>query len=137
MDFLTKIKKGYFYFFYRLYIFFDASALKWWSDWKASVSITMLEIYFLITIQGIISIILNVDLFFEITANLVIWIIIGTLNFIIFIHNDKWKTYIEEWEHLSKRKVQIGVFIVCAIIAFILGSLVFMFYLLSRTTFNH
>lgn len=43
---MEKIKRAYYYFFYKLYKFWDyVSYPKFWSHWKAGISIVVLELW--------------------------------------------------------------------------------------------
>lgn len=135
MNFLTKLKKAYFYFFYRLYIFFETSTLKWWSDWKAELSISVFEIYLVITLAGILSEILKINLV-HLVPIILISLIILISNYFIFLHNEKWKLYIEEFKKLPKSKSLVGGIVIWIIIVLVFASLIFMYYLVSISNQN-
>lgn len=121
-----KIIKIYYYFFYQLYKFWEwISYLKFWSDFKAAVSIIFLEIG--IVYSGIFyySYITNTQIKLSNTDPLIILmggIIIG-LNYFSFIHLEKWKDYNAEFDKFPKKKNIIGGVIVWLIIIIIIVSI--------------
>ncbi len=49
--------KAYYYLFYKIYKFYEKAPARFWSDWKASISITALEIWLLFLLFNVRSII--------------------------------------------------------------------------------
>ncbi len=118
------IKKGYYYLFYKLYKFWETAPAKFWSDFKAGVSIIALELWLLFLIFNIRSLIMNQKLEFEISHPVIIvpFLIIIIGNYILFVHTDKWKEYNAKFEQLPKKKNMIGGIIVWIIIILIIVS---------------
>ncbi len=110
--------RAYYYLFYKLYNYWETAPAKFWSDFKAGISIITLEIWLLFLIFNIRSLIRNEKLEFEISHPIIVVptliIIIG--NYILFVHTDKWKEYNAEFDQLPKKKNIIGGIIVWTII---------------------
>jgi len=58
------------------------------------------------------------------------------LNYILFLHNDKWKLYVRELDKQSGKQQLRGGIIVWSIIVLILSNLIFMFYLMSKVDWS-
>jgi hypothetical protein len=127
-----KIKTAYYYFFYKLYKFYESSPWKWWSEWKASLTLTVLTFMLLFSISGYYLIFTHVDLLNSLTAWLVIAFLIMIINYVIFHSSSQWKEYNAEFNKWSVKKNRIGSLIVLSIALLVLSNLVFMFYLMSR-----
>ena len=135
---MNVIKNCYYYFFYKLYNWYESFPLKWWSDWKAAFSITILEILMLVTLEGILSALNERDLI-PINTNIFaisIGIIIFWLNYFVFIYKDKWKPYVDRFEMWPKNKNKLGGIIVWIIIGIVFISLILMYYMLSKVNWN-
>ena len=129
---MKKIVKAYHYIYYKLY--------KWigeengWTDWKASLSMDALIFFFLF------SFIIYTDVFINPNLNLgndylltgIFILIIVVPNYFIFNHKDQWKGIIKEFDKLPDRTNNIGGAIVFAVLLFIIGNLIFSFYLMSQ-----
>lgn len=132
---LHDIKRAYYYFFYKLYKFWEsASDPKFWSDWKAGVSIITLELLIAISVGAYYAVgtktILNLSV--KTPVVFIILAIVIFLNYLAFIHTNKWKEYVKEFDQLPKRKNRIGSWVVLGIILLVLGNVFFSFYLMSR-----
>lgn len=112
----------YYYLFYKLYKFWDKISIpRFWTDFKAGVSIIALEIWILFSIFNSYSIIKNEKIDIEFTNPIIILplIFIFILNYLCFVHSDKWKEYNEEFDKLPRKKNIIGGIIVWTIIILI------------------
>lgn len=111
--------KAYYYLFFKLYQFWEfASIPAFWSDFKAAISITGLEIWLFFTLLNIGDLITNQKLEAKITDPIFI-IPIGFIivtNFLLFIYSDEWKEHNEEFKHLPRYKNIIGGFIIWLLI---------------------
>jgi hypothetical protein len=134
-----KLKLGYYYFFYKLYKFFLNGPSNWLSDWKAGISMLALEIWLGISIVGYISIALKKDIFpndrfhFSIIAPFVLLV---AIKYIFFLHDDTWKEYAQMFDRWPKRKNRAGTIVVWGIVLLIVANLIFMYYLMSKTTWE-
>ncbi len=126
----------YYYFFYVLFKTFESIEFRWWSEWKAALSVSILEIMILITLEGILSFLFKLNIFSNDTITIIIASIILILNYFIFLHNDKWMPFIDKFDKFPKRKNQIGGVFVWATILIIVAALIFMYYLLSQVYSN-
>jgi len=127
--------KAYYYLFYKLYKFWEfVSIPRFWSDFKAIVSIVALEVWLLFSIINTYSIVENNKFNIEFSNALILvpFCSIIILNYTVFIHTDKWKEYNAEFDQLSRRKNIIGGIIVWAIILSIIVSVFTSAYLLQK-----
>lgn len=117
--------KGYQYFFYKLYRFYESSMYsKWWSEWKAYLSILALSIWLYSAIQT------SYHYFFKVPlessnaiidfSTLIFVLIISAINWFVFVYESRWKNIVSEFDKLSKRQNKIGGIIVWTIIISIL-----------------
>ncbi len=128
------IKKAYYYLYYKLYNFAVSISDDAINQWKPLVTIIVLQglliaeifIWYTITTKRIFSITNPLTFFLPIVG------VIGIANYIFFLHGDKWKKYIAEFEIYDKRKKSIGGIVVFLLIALVLVSVVFSFYRLSQ-----
>lgn len=66
----------------------------------------------------------NVRIFYT-----VFFILFAILNYVIFLHNDRWKKIIKSFSNLEKRKNQIGTVVVYLILLMIVLSWLYSMYL--------
>lgn len=122
---MNKIKQAYYYFFYKIYkvmLWTSAPFGNFFSDFRASLVIIALEIWFCITIYSYLSIFIGEKISVSITepSGFIPYVVIVGLNIYFFNSSYKWKPYFEEFENWSKRKNLIGSIIVWSIILFII-----------------
>lgn len=135
---MKKIKKAYYYFFYKIYksIIYTSNLFggEFWSDFKAGIAVGALEIWFLASILNYYSIINNIKLNISLTNPIILipLILLFVLNYFTFIHTDVWKIYNKEFDGLSKEKNKRGSIIVWTIIAFIIINFLVSVYLLQK-----
>jgi hypothetical protein len=131
---MEKIKKAYYYLFYKFYKMSEAAPSRWLSDWKAAIVIGALEIWLLLSIGVYFSVCTKRVLALELSKPIIYvpLVTILILNYISFIHTDEWKDYVKEFDQLPKEKNRLGSWIVFAIVVFVLANLIFSFYLMSR-----
>ncbi len=58
------------------------------------------------------------------------------LNYFAFVHTDIWKKYVKEFDRLPKHKNKLGNWIVLGVVLFIIGNLIFSFYLMSQVDWS-
>lgn len=129
--------KVYYYLFYQLYKFWEfISFPKFWSDFKAAVSIVALEVWTIISLFVYYKVFVNRFYSFNESLFFLLCGIVIIINIIIFVYLDKWKEYNEEFDKLSKKKNIIGGVIVWTIILLIIANLIYSFYLMSQIDWN-
>jgi len=129
------LEKGYRYLFYKLYRFYERAPSVWWSDWKASFSLMVLEVWLLLSFMVYYKVITKRDLIPDNRLTIVsitVVVILSAIKYFVFEHQNRWKEYVEEFTKLPKKKNRIGTLIVWLIVLFILGNLVFSFFLLRQ-----
>jgi len=129
------VKKAYYYVFYKLYKFWEAiSAPKFWSNWKASLSIDILEIFLALSAIVYYAVftrtILNIDI--KKPVVLAPFAAIVVINYFIFHHHDQWKDIIVEFDQWEKRKNRIGGCVIGIVAVAIIANLIFAFYIMSK-----
>lgn len=132
------IKKAYYYFFYKIYKSIEYTSEElggaFWTDFKAGLAIAALEIWLLLSIGNYFSVVTKKNEELSITMPVVYIpvLILFILNYFSFMHNDKWKEYNRKFDQLPKSTNIIGTWIVVGIIVFIIGNLIYSFYLMSQ-----
>lgn len=117
---LERIKKGYYYFFYKLYKFWDyVSVPKFATDFKAIISIIALEIWLCFSCLDYYLYINNIKVHLNFFNPFIFFpfILLIVVNYIAFIHNDYlWRKYNEEFDNLPRNRNIIGGIIVWFVI---------------------
>ena len=133
------IKRYYYYLFYKFYKFGEWSPSSFPSDWTATVAILALEIGFLISLK-----VYYFDFFnrnddwnpFSLQT-IIPFAGILLLNYLAFLINDKWKTYVNEFEQLPESKNLTGTWIVVGISIFVIVNIVVAFHIMGQITGVH
>ncbi|PIF33082.1 hypothetical protein CLU81_3656 [Flavobacterium sp. 9] len=134
--------KAYQYFFYKLYRFYEASIYsKWWSEWKAYVTMLALSIWSYSAIEISYHYLFNIPLkssnsIIDIST-LVFAFAISALNWFLFVYQNKWKAIVINFDKLSKKQNRIGGIIVWVVIILILFFYwIYSIPLLGKITYN-
>ncbi|HEY2580513.1 MAG TPA: hypothetical protein VGI43_01825 [Mucilaginibacter sp.] len=103
--------KAYYYLFYKLYRFWENISIpKFMSDWKAELSIDVIEIF--LGLSGIAYYTIVSKKWIDFGNNkyiIFIYILFIALpNYFIFHHKDKWKKIVHEFDKWPERKNKIG-----------------------------
>lgn len=135
------MKKAYYYFFYKLYkimLWTSSPFENFFSKFRASLALIVLELWIIFTIQNCYEILNNGGS--KPNSNLFIYIMglaIIILNYIsLDYYESVWKKYKEEFDELPKRKNMIGGIIVWIIILFITVSFFFSTFYLHKINFG-
>lgn len=120
-----KLLKAYQFFFYKLYRFYESSPNnRWWSEWKAYVTILALSIWLYCAIGVSYHYFFNVSMKSSNTSvdlsTIIFGLFVGITNWILFERKDKWKVIVKEFNELPKQKDKIGGIIVWTIIILII-----------------
>ncbi len=115
--------KAYYYFFYHLYKFWEwISYPKFWSDFKAGVSMGVLEMWIISGLINYYRIYINQEMIFSRNFYIGMVVFVLGLNYLSFIHTDKWKEYNAEFDKLPRYKnIICGIIIWIIIISIIVG----------------
>jgi len=126
-------KKGYQYFYYRLYKYFE-SGVVWMTEWKASASLDILEVLLLASFGCYYKVITKntTDLSLRIPIVWVPVLAIILFNYFTFHSRDQWKQIVKQFNQLDKRTNIIGKWIFWGVIIFVIANFAFSYYLLLR-----
>lgn len=128
---MEKMKRVYYYLFYKFYKMSEAAPSRWWSDWKASLALIVLKIWFIVSILIYYKIFLNPNA--DIIGSEISWIflviIISLIDYFTFHHRDQWKEIVAMFDQLPKKQNRIGSWIVLGVVLFVIANLIFSFYL--------
>jgi hypothetical protein len=135
-----KIKRAYYYLFYKFYKFWEiVSTPKFISDWKAELSIDVLEIF--LGLSGIVYYTVISKKWIDFGNGKYIipiyLIFVAVPNYFIFHHQNQWKQIVHEFDKWPKRNNKIWGIIVWTIISIIITNLIFAFYLMSQIDWKH
>lgn len=128
--------KLYYYLFYKLYKFWETAPARFWSEWKASLSIVILQIWFVASLFVYYKVFVNNYYQFNKNLFILLGITLFVINYYTFHYNDKWKNKVEEFNKLPKNKNFFGGIIVWSIIAIIICIILLSFYLMSQVDWN-
>ncbi|WP_326983448.1 hypothetical protein VUJ46_02560 [Chryseobacterium sp. MYb264] len=139
---MEKIKRAYYYFFYKIYKSIECTSGlvggAFWTDFKAGIALGVLEIWLLSSLLTYYSLLTNIKLNLSIT-NPIILIPLTTLfiiNYFAFIHKNIWKDYNREFDKLSERQNKKGSIIVWIIVIFIAANFFGSAYLLQKYVYK-
>lgn len=127
---VQKLTKAYYYLFYKLY--------KWigeengWADWKAGIAVMTFEIWFVLSLFNYYNTLIDKNFDPNNTLFITVGVIIISINVYLFTYLDHWKNRIKEFDKLPDRTNNIGGAIVFVVLLFIIGNLIFSFYLMSQ-----
>ncbi len=133
---MKKIHKAYQYFYYKIYKSIEYTSESqgvFWSEWKTSFILLVLEIFILLSTINYYTFFSNNIINFD-SHNLLIFgvvLFITTINYFIFHYNDKWKDININFDKLPQIKNKQYGIIVWSIILLIVFSLGFSFYCLD------
>ena len=120
---MERLKRCYYYFFYKIYKSIEYTSEigggKFWTDFKASIVLSVLEIWFVFSLFFFYKINFNQIFDLDKILYLITGGVIFIVNTVVFDYSNKWKEYNIEFEHLPKNKNIIGGIIVWAIIILI------------------
>lgn len=128
---MKKLKKAYFYLFYKLYKWIGED--NWLADLKAVLSVEAL--IFLFWLAMVVYYTTFIDPFFRIGERMLIvaifLICISAPNYFIFHHRGQWKDIVKEFDQFPKRTNKIGGWIVFGVVMLVITNMVFAFYQMS------
>lgn len=132
------IKLAYDYLFFTFYRFWEKAPSKWWSDWKAVISISFLKIFALLSIYGMVMYKLKINLLPESgTLPIIIAVIIFGVNYFYFLRQERWRNKIDRFDTISSFRDKIGVLIVITLVVFLVALLIFTVYLISTVDWQN
>lgn len=136
---MNKIKKSYYYLFYKFYKFGEWSPSSFPSDWTAVFAILSIEIWFLVSLKVYYFDFFNRNDDFEILSfqTIIPFVSLILLNSLTFFHNAKWKEYVQEFDYWPRSKNIIGTWIVIGILVFVLVNVIVSFHLMGNITGIH
>lgn len=128
----------YYYLFYRLYKFWEKAPARFWSDFKSGISIIALEVWLLFSLFNYYSLIRNEKLDISFTSPVIIFplILIFIVNYWFFVHNDKWKYYVVEFDKIPRNKNLIGGIVIWLIIVIIIVNFFVSGYLVQKNVLH-
>jgi heme/copper-type cytochrome/quinol oxidase subunit 3 len=127
------LKKAYYYLYYKIYKFDKSISDDSLNEWKPLITIVLLNIFLFFQIFNWYSIITKQNINIKNPALLAfpVAFLLTIMNYMYFLHKNKWKNYIGEFEKYDKSKKRIGGFKVLFIVAIIFGGLIYSYYRLS------
>lgn len=132
------IKRKYYYLFYKLYKFGEASPSTFSSDFTAGAVICILEISILASLLFYATPFLGRgNLKFISFPVLTPLVLIFVVNYFAFIHNTVWKKYVKEFDRLPPKKNAEGTWIVVGVIVLIIVNLAFSGHIMSQIPISH
>lgn len=125
--------RGYYYLFYKLFNFWEKISFpKFWSAFKAEVSIMALEIWLIMSVVNYYTVFIDRHFYLNKIAFILIVVCIVIVNLRFFTYSSAWKDYNVRFERLSKNQNLIGGIIVWCIICMIILNFIYSFYLLYQ-----
>jgi hypothetical protein len=129
------IGKIYSYFFYKIYKFWEAASVpKFWSDWKAGLSLDLVEMFLALSGICYYSVVTKtkIDPTDDVFIALIFIVVIAVPNYLLFNHQQQWKEMVKEFDRWPQRKNMVGSVIVWGVVFAIIGNLIVALYLMSQ-----
>lgn len=130
---MKRIKQGYYYLFYRLYKMSEAAPSRWLSDWKASVALGVLEMWFVASILIYYKIFINSSI--DILGTSVFWVVVIIVllivDYFVFHYRDQWRKIVINFDELPSKKNRIYGIVAWTVISLVIANLIFSFYCLD------
>ena len=125
----------YAYFYYKLFKFWEVASIpKFLSDWKASLTLDVLEI--MIALSGICYYTIISKKWIDFGDNKILVfvyiVLIAVPNHFFFNYNNRWKSFESEFDKWSKEKNAKGTIVVICIVVVVVLNLILSFYLLGK-----
>ncbi|PIF06412.1 MAG: hypothetical protein CSA36_01610 [Draconibacterium sp.] len=122
----------YNYIFYTFYRFWEKVPFRWWSEWKAVITMCFLVIFTLSSISNVVMYESHLDLIPQTRIlPIVIAALIFGLHYYLFLYDDKWKIKILRFKNFDSKKDTLGIILVVLFSGLIITSLIYSYYLLS------
>jgi hypothetical protein len=132
---MMTIKKAYYYLFYKLYRFSESAPSRWLSDWKATFSLLVLEIWILVSFMVYYKVFTKKDLIPDnrlTMMGITVVVVLSLIKYFVFEYQDRWKEYVVEFNKWPAKKNKTGTLVVWFIVLLIIANLTFSFYLMSQ-----
>lgn len=126
------MKRAYYYLFYKIYRFWYNISGDAWSDFKALLSIGVLQAFTFLSLYIWWAISTKSILSFSKYWIVTIAVSIGFINYYIFFNKNIWMKYNKEFDTLPKQKNKLGGWLVFGLVVIIISGLIFSFYALSQ-----
>lgn len=122
----------YNYLFWTYYRFWEKVPTVWWSEWKAILTLSMLELFIVISLLNWITCVYKITLFLNYPfVPIIISLLIYGVNYYLFLYKKKWKEISLKNEKISKWKDTIGILFVILFTLFVLWCFIYSNYLLN------
>ncbi|SEH49298.1 hypothetical protein [Chryseobacterium culicis] len=125
---MEKIKKAYYYFFYKLYKHSKGSIFP--ENFTGSIFLGTLGIWFTITLLNYYNIFIDKSINFTKEVYIGIAVFFLLTSYITIDYNDTWKKYNQEFDQLPTEKNKVGGIIVWSVIIVIVANMIFSYYFL-------
>jgi len=126
--------KAYYILFYKLYRFFKSLSDDSWGTWKALLVICVTEGFIVLTVGVGLKVIFKESPVMEMPMTFwgIFCVALTIVNYLIFLHKDRWKNYEDEFKNYPIKKSRIYGWLVFLFLLLVLSSLIFAFYQMSR-----
>lgn len=125
--------KSYQFLFYKLYYFFKSISNDGWGKWKALLIVSGSNCLILLGAEIWLEVVFKKSFIFNLPTFFLFIICVGlsTVNYFIFLHNNKWREYEKEFINYSKKKSRILGWFVLIFLLGVLLNIFFAFYGMS------
>nr|MBB6229970.1 hypothetical protein [Mucilaginibacter sp. FT3.2] len=133
------MKRAYYFFFYKFYQFGEWSPSIFPSDFTATIAISCLELFFLMSLKVYYFDFIDQSVKFKpLSFQLVFSIIVVlSINIYLFIINERWKSYVKAFNKLPRKADILGSLMVGFIVTFVCFNFVYSIYRMSQITGSH
>ena len=103
-----------------------------WSEWKAASLLVLMSYSILYSL--ILYYTIFVNRYSSLGSNL--YLIFSILNYLIFLHKNRWKKIVENFNNIPKNKNRIGTIFSILFFTGCIANIVFAFYMVSQTNWS-
>lgn len=119
---MRMIMRAYDYVFYTFYRFWEIVPSRWWSEWKAGVTLVFLCVLFISGISNIQNYLFkSISLSDYPYFSLVLGLVIGIIHHFMYTYKNRWKKKIEKFRDINKKKDVYGILLVLVIVILIIS----------------
>lgn len=142
MTIMEKLKKAYYYFFYKIYKSIEYTSElvggAFWTDFKTGLALIALELWFSCSILNYYAIITSTRFSSTTLYSILLipLIFFSLINYFAFIKTDLWKEYNKQFDKLPETENRKGTIIVCILIGFIIINFFCSLFLLQKYLFK-
>ncbi len=119
---MKTIVRAYDYLFYTFYRFWEAVPSRWWSEWKAGITMVFLCVLFISSISNVQNYIFRKASLSDYPYfSLALGFVIGIIHHFMYTYKDRWKEKIAKFKGIEKKKDRYGILLVLVVVIMVIS----------------